>query len=209
MTESTDHILLVGGPADGKLIPAPGFPFKLRYANAQADGKIHYTHYRVEDLACTRRVGVHESLYDFTGRIDLSQSQILEIITRGATDPDHDPINHPKHYSDNGVGFECIELSRRATFDVGNAIKYMWRSDHKNGIEDVKKARWYVNDAIANDDHQTTSFLLQDRRDYSLLCTRVAESQPEEHRRLFWFALSDFALDEALVHLDAIIQEES
>jgi hypothetical protein len=30
------------------------------------------------------------------------------------------------------------------TFNIGNAIKYLWRADHKNGIEDLKKAVWYV-----------------------------------------------------------------
>jgi hypothetical protein len=33
-------------------------------------------------------------------------------------------------------------------FNVGNAMKYLWRSDHKNGLEDLKKARWYIDREI-------------------------------------------------------------
>jgi hypothetical protein len=33
-------------------------------------------------------------------------------------------------------------------FNLGNAMKYIWRTDHKNGLEDLKKARWYIDREI-------------------------------------------------------------
>ena len=65
-----------------------------------------------------------------------------------------DMVNHPSHYTQGGI--ECIDCIKSATvgkvgieaFCVGNAIKYLFRYDEKNGIEDIKKARWYIDRLI-------------------------------------------------------------
>ena len=67
----------------------------------------------------------------------------------------HDNVNHPNHYCKEG-GIECIDAIESAVeglrpFDAvcaGNAIKYVWRHNDKNGIEDLKKAIWYINKLI-------------------------------------------------------------
>lgn len=59
-----------------------------------------------------------------------------------------DLVNHPKHYTSHPSGVECITVTEHMNFNVGNAIKYLWRSDHKAGLEDLKKARWYVDREI-------------------------------------------------------------
>jgi len=72
----------------------------------------------------------------------------------------HDPINHPKHYNSSGAicecgrQIECIDVTRTMDFSLGNVIKYIWRSNHKNGLEDLKKAQWYLNDYIRNHEEQ-------------------------------------------------------
>jgi len=53
-------------------------------------------------------------------------------------------VNHPKHYNSHPSGVECITVVEYMNFNVGNAIKYLWRTDHKNGLEDLQKARWYI-----------------------------------------------------------------
>lgn len=66
----------------------------------------------------------------------------------------NDNVQHPKHYNQGGI--ECIYAIKAATigktgieaFCVGNAIKYLWRYEEKNGVEDVKKAQWYINRLI-------------------------------------------------------------
>ena len=60
-----------------------------------------------------------------------------------------DKVNSPRHYTQYKSGIECIAVTEHMNFCVGNAIKYLWRSEHKNGIEDLKKARWYVDREIA------------------------------------------------------------
>ena len=69
-------------------------------------------------------------------------------------EPNVDMVNHPSHYTQGGI--ECIDCIKSATvgkvgieaFCVGNAIKYLFRYEEKNGIEDVKKARWYIDRLI-------------------------------------------------------------
>lgn len=62
--------------------------------------------------------------------------------------PDHDPVNHPRHYTAHPSGVECIEITEHMNFNLGNATKYIWRADDKNGIEDLEKAAWYINREI-------------------------------------------------------------
>lgn len=62
----------------------------------------------------------------------------------------HDMVNHPSHYTQGGI--ECIDAITAATVGktgieavcVANVVKYLWRYEEKNGLEDVKKARWYL-----------------------------------------------------------------
>lgn len=63
-------------------------------------------------------------------------------------------INHPAHYCQGGI--ECIEAIKAATIGLmgmeavctANAIKYLWRWKRKNGTEDLRKARWYLDRLI-------------------------------------------------------------
>ena len=61
-----------------------------------------------------------------------------------------DNVNHPAHYT-SGCGFECFEMLQMVLTDeelcgfcMGNAIKYIWRYQDKGGMEDIRKARWYL-----------------------------------------------------------------
>lgn len=60
-----------------------------------------------------------------------------------------DLVNHPPHYTSHPSGVECIQITEHMGFNLGNALKYIWRSDLKNdAIEDMKKAIWYINREI-------------------------------------------------------------
>jgi len=61
-----------------------------------------------------------------------------------------DMVNNPSHYTHGGV--ECIDAmiasqGKKAVKDfcLCNAFKYIWRTKHKNGVEDIDKAIWYLN----------------------------------------------------------------
>ena len=55
-----------------------------------------------------------------------------------------DVVNHPNHYLKHPSGVECIQITEHMTFTLGNAMKYIWRADYKNGVEDLQKAIWYL-----------------------------------------------------------------
>lgn len=66
-------------------------------------------------------------------------------------------VNHPKHYTSDPSGIECIDITRHRNFNIGNAIKYLWRAGLKidadkssinKQIEDLEKAVWYIVDEI-------------------------------------------------------------
>lgn len=63
-----------------------------------------------------------------------------------------DVVNNPKHYNQSGV--ECIDAIEACTDEgfeyylQGNILKYIWRYRYKNGVEDLKKARWYLDKLI-------------------------------------------------------------
>jgi len=68
----------------------------------------------------------------------------------------NDPVNKPSHYTAGKV--ECIEAVESATTELtgiqayatGNAIKYLWRWKRKNGLEDLEKAKWYIERLISD-----------------------------------------------------------
>lgn len=63
----------------------------------------------------------------------------------------NDNVNHPKHYTSDPSGVECFEITRHRNFNIGNAIKYLWRNglkDSDSQVQDLQKAAWYINDEI-------------------------------------------------------------
>jgi hypothetical protein len=63
-------------------------------------------------------------------------------------------INHPKHYQSHdivcecGKTLECLDIVKELPFTEGNIIKYLWRWRDKNGLEDLFKAQFYLNNLI-------------------------------------------------------------
>lgn len=88
----------------------------------------HYT----EDRHC--KLGDHICLHD------------IDWIPKEAPDL----VNHPAHY-EQSCSLECIQVMELVFganavrgFCLCNAFKYMWRYKNKNGLEDLKKAKWYL-----------------------------------------------------------------
>ena len=83
-----------------------------------------------------------------------SYKNIMEKIERDAKGAygNVNMVDSPPHY--NNTEIECIEAIAAATGDgfeyylQGNIMKYLWRYRYKNGTEDLKKAKWYLNKLI-------------------------------------------------------------
>lgn len=56
-----------------------------------------------------------------------------------------DTVNQPSHYTSHPSGVECIQITEHMGFNMGNALKYIWRADLKeDAIKDMRKAMWYI-----------------------------------------------------------------
>ena len=81
-------------------------------------------------------------------RLDGSHLKDAELNIEPENKPDM--VSHPQHYTQGGI--ECIDALKAATVGkrgieavcVANVIKYLWRYEKKNGIEDVRKAKFYI-----------------------------------------------------------------
>lgn len=73
----------------------------------------------------------------------------LEIVD--GFDDEHDAVNNPPHYTSDPSGVECIQITRHRNFNIGNAIKYLWRAGLKDSaatVQDLEKAVFYIRDEI-------------------------------------------------------------
>lgn len=64
----------------------------------------------------------------------------------------HNNVSNPSWYTSHPSGVECIEITRHMNFNLGNAIKYLWRSGQKDqnpAVQDLEKAVFYIQDEIA------------------------------------------------------------
>ena len=70
--------------------------------------------------------------------------------------PEYDVVTKPEHYNQDNC-IECIDAIRAALgtgfkeYLQGNILKYIWRHKYKNGVEDLKKARWYLDRLIESE----------------------------------------------------------
>lgn len=82
----------------------------------------------------------------------MSTASILEsdrkfMASQEAQEPN--AVNHPPHYNRHPSGVECIDIVEHMPFNIGNAVKYLWRCGLKNDeVEDLEKARWYIDREI-------------------------------------------------------------
>ena len=67
------------------------------------------------------------------------------------TGSSQDSVNHPRHYNSHPSGIECIDVVEHMGFNLGNAIKYIWRAGLKSSdpVEDLRKAIWYAEREIS------------------------------------------------------------
>lgn len=74
----------------------------------------------------------------------------------GLSEKEKDSVNNPAHYNSSQAKcsgcekiIECIDVTRHMSFSLGNAMKYIWRCEHKGKKkEDIEKAIWYLNDEL-------------------------------------------------------------
>ena len=101
---------------------------------------------------------VNDKANIFDGEMFRSAAEAMQEIGKTYAEPNNetDEVNHPSRYLHNGI--ETIDVIKAWTegldgayaFCIGNAIKYISRWQEKGGIEDLKKAVWYIQWVIDN-----------------------------------------------------------
>lgn len=127
-----------------------------------------------------------------------------------------DNVNNPTHYTQGEI--ECIDCIKAATvnkvgieaFCAGNAIKYLFRYENKNGLEDIRKAQWYINrlikeleekkenntfydsDDVIDDCNECANYNMDEDSEPCCNCKNTAvPGTPEYDKRPLLFKLSD------------------
>jgi len=82
-------------------------------------------------------------------------------------------VDHPPHYNQSparclgcGRPIECIDVIEHMRCNIANAVKYLWRADHKHSspVEDLKKAKWYVSreiERVEREEHRSKDSKVQ------------------------------------------------
>lgn len=99
-------------------------------------------------------------------------------------DTEHDPVNHPTHYTNHPSGVEVIELTRLLPFGPGNAVKYVLRRGLKGDErQDLEKALWYINDSFVHE------IGINDTPEVRALAEKIIAAEPNELVQKFLDAL--------------------
>lgn len=131
---------------------------RYREALGAAEERIDKLEQNVERLkgANLQAVALYDDNWELRREIAelVNERDVLLQTVEKAVDENHDPVNRPAHYTAGKV--ECIDAIEAATagltggqaYNTGAAIKYLWRWSRKGGVEDLRKARWYIDRLI-------------------------------------------------------------
>ena len=140
-----------------KQTPIDKYLQEIREEEDMVSKDLHYNHTYPESHMRDRVSELHTQDVDWGEPKTLDSKKFNPAPTTrkmqrsGITHPyEEDMINHPNHYMQHPSGVECIEITRNMSFNLGNAVKYIWRCDlkHDNSLEDLEKARFYLEDEI-------------------------------------------------------------
>lgn len=117
-----------------------------------------YGYYKPKETSLEEYV-LEQKVKEFDHKLKVNNRDLEEYWFKLQQTPmadDKDMVNSPSHYTQGEI--ECIDAIAQVVKDLdgmeamctGNAIKYLWRWKHKNGVEDLKKAQWYVQRMIDN-----------------------------------------------------------
>lgn len=107
--------------------------------------------------------------------------EVMEEAGKRFWDKDYvkESVEHPQHYTAHPSGVECIQIVEHMSFNIGNAMKYLWRCDYKNAkLEDLKKAVWYVQREIERVEMNPPDIALEGMKETSVGMDHREDSIP-------------------------------
>lgn len=108
-------------------------------------GGVGYRHFPGEAEDCLVQKSIKEGIRLQKDKLEARAKLEAEAALEAKAALELDLVNHPPHYSSHPSGIECIQVTEHFNFNMGNAIKYIWRADEKgNALQDLEKAKWYI-----------------------------------------------------------------
>jgi hypothetical protein len=100
-----------------------------------------------EEVREAKAKGVTVEVEGVEWKLQASEKNNTEVMAKPKkSKPKADMVNHPPHYTSHPSGVECIQITEHMGFNLGNALKYIWRADLKgSAVEDLEKAIFYIN----------------------------------------------------------------
>jgi predicted S18 family serine protease len=100
-----------------------------------------------EEVREAKAKGVTVEVEGVEWKLQASEKNNAEVMAKPKkSKPKADMVNHPPHYTSHPSGVECIQITEHMGFNLGNALKYIWRADLKgSAVEDLEKAIFYIN----------------------------------------------------------------
>lgn len=108
-------------------------------------------------MGMTHASGCKEAPYDHSGPCKTAEG--TDVTTVNLPTPG-DPVDHPAHYGGRDDQYEAIKVIEawKLGFCLGNTVKYIARAGKKDALlQDLKKARWYLDREIANLEKHTSA----------------------------------------------------
>lgn len=94
-----------------------------------------------------------------------------------------DIVKKARHYNVHGSGVECVEVIRHLSFDLGSAVKYVWRATEKGSENtDLEKALYYIDDEMKLDDSEVVLYLGGNPERIIDLAQRYHDAEPDIDR---------------------------
>jgi hypothetical protein len=113
-------------------------------------------------------------------------------------------VHHPHRYNNHPSGVECIDIKRLMSSDAGDAFKYVFREEYKNGKQDLEKALFYLKDLRRHEITIWVQGYVTEGRD---LLQRVIEAEPNPMKANFYKALRNGKTMSALIAVNYLLRD--
>ena len=123
----------------------------------------------------------------------------------------YDVVANPKHYHRDGVDFECVALSTLFPHPLASAVEYVFRYQEKNGVEDLKKAQWWIRYALNHP--EIVADPIDSDTAYHMLIQLVQSLPQQTTERDFWGCMAlyvnrgDFEPEALLTAADSVLND--
>lgn len=112
------------------------------WKQGETEAGVHVS-WRVDGERIIHTIGIRRADQTIENYGEAEEGKSMPNETSSDQKPDY--VNHPPHYATHPSGVECVDIAEHLSFNLGNALKYLWRAKGKGREEeDLQKCLWYL-----------------------------------------------------------------